>query len=260
MDRRAQMINWLGMYTLFIKEVWRFLKVTIQTILTPVVTSLLYLLVFGQALEEHVEVFDGVNYLHFLIPGLMMMNIITNSFANSSSSLIQSKMNGNLIFVLLAPLSVLEIFLAFTAAALLRGIMVGFVVYLAVSPFIQLPIHSPMMVVAFALLGSASLGAMGIIGGIWAENYDQHAGFQNFIILPLSFLSGVFYSLNSLPELWQTVSHFNPFFYMVDGFRYGFFGQSDADPQLNLLICSLFLLFLAFISLSMLHKGYKIRR
>lgn len=253
------MTNWHGMYTLFAKEVWRFLKVTIQTILTPVVTTLLYLMVFGQALEEHVQIFPGVNYLNFLIPGLMMMNIIQNAFANSSSSLIQSKMNGNIIFVMLAPLSVWEFFLAFTAAACLRGLMVGGVVFLVVWPFLEIPLQHPWMVVAFALLGSATLGAMGIIAGVLSEKFDQLAAFQNFVILPLSFLSGVFYSLGSLPELWQGISRFNPFFYMVDGFRYGFFGQSDVDPAHSLAICMGFLLILSLATLYVLHKGYKLR-
>ena len=254
------MTNWHGMYTLFAKEVWRFLKVTIQTILTPVVTTLLYLLVFGQALEDHVQIFPGVNYLNFLIPGLMMMNMIQNAFANSSSSLIQSKMNGNIIFVMLAPLSVLEFFLAFTAAACLRGMMVGAVVFMVVLPFLEVPLQHPWIVVAFALLGSATLGAMGIVAGVLSEKFDQLAAFQNFVILPLSFLSGVFYSLGSLPPLWQGISRFNPFFYMVDGFRYGFFGQSDVAVAHSLAICSAFLLILSLVTLYVLHKGYKLRR
>lgn len=253
------MINWAGMYTLLAKEVWRFLKVTIQTVLTPVMTSLLYLLVFGQALEEHVQIFPGVNYINFLIPGLMMMNMIQNAFSNSSSSLIQSKMNGNIIFVLLAPLSVLEFYIAFALAAVLRGLLVGLVVYLVVLPFLQISIHSWAYAVAFALLGSATLGTLGIIAGVLSSKFDQLAAFQNFVILPLSFLSGVFYSLDSLPPLWQTISRFNPFFYMVDGFRYGFFGQSDIDPLRSLLACSAFFLILALATVWMLHKGYKIR-
>ncbi|MBD3669402.1 MAG: ABC transporter permease [Gammaproteobacteria bacterium] len=252
-------MNWSGMYTLLAKEVWRFLKVTVQTILTPVVTSLLYLLVFGQALEEHVQIFEGVNYINFLIPGLMMMNMIQNAFANSSSSLIQSKMNGNIIFVLLAPLSVLEFYIAFTLAAVLRGLLVGIVVYIAVQPFLDLPVHSWGYAVGFALLGSATLGTLGIIGGVLSTKFDQLAAFQNFVILPLSFLSGVFYSLYSLPETWQTISRFNPFFYMVDGFRYGFFGQSDIEPGTSLAVAGSFFVVLALLTLWMLHKGYKIR-
>jgi ABC-2 type transport system permease protein len=252
-------LNLRGLYTLFAKEVRRFLKVTVQTVLTPVVTALLYLLVFGQALEAHVEVYAGVTYSAFLIPGLMMMSIIQNAFANSSSSLIQSKMTGNLVFVLLSPISSLEFFLAFTAAAVVRGVLVALAVYAVAILFIDLPIAALWAVLSFAILGSATLGALGLIAGVWAEKFDQLAGFQNFFILPASFLSGVFYSIHSLPGMWQTVSQFNPFFYLIDGFRYGFFGQSDADPLLSLSVSLLFLLLLSVVALLMLQKGYKIR-
>jgi ABC-2 type transport system permease protein len=248
-----------GVYTLFAKEVWRFMKVFVQTILTPVVTALLYLLVFGQALEGNVEVYEGVTYSAFLIPGLMMMSIIQNAFANSSSSLIQSKMMGNLVFVLLSPISSLEFFIAFTAAAVVRGVLVALAVYLVAILFIDLPLAALWAVVVFAVLGSATLGVLGLIAGVWAEKFDQLAGFQNFFILPLSFLSGVFYSIHSLPGMWQTVSQFNPFFYLIDGFRYGFFGQSDADPMLSLTVTLVFLVALSLVGLLMLQKGYKIR-
>jgi len=248
-----------GVYTLFAKEVWRFMKVFVQTILTPVVTALLYLLVFGQALEGNVEVYEGVGYSAFLIPGLMMMSIIQNAFANSSSSLIQSKMMGNLVFVLLSPISSLGFFMAFTAAAVVRGVLVALAVYLVAILFIDLPLKAGWAVLVFAVLGSATLGVLGLIAGVWAEKFDQLAGFQNFFILPLSFLSGVFYSIHSLPGIWQTVSQFNPFFYLIDGFRYGFFGQSDADPMLSLGVILAFLVVLSAVALLMLHKGYKIR-
>ena len=248
-----------GVYTLFAKEIWRFMKVFVQTILTPVVTALLYLLVFGQALEGNVQVYEGVTYSAFLIPGLMMMSIIQNAFANTSSSLIQSKMMGNLVFVLLSPISSVEFFIAFTAAAVVRGVLVALAVYLVAILFIDLPMVSLWAVVVFAVLGSATLGVLGLIAGVWAEKFDQLAGFQNFFILPLSFLSGVFYSIHSLPGMWQTVSQFNPFFYLIDGFRYGFFGQSDADPMLSLMVTLVFLVALSAVGLLMLHKGYKIR-
>jgi len=248
-----------GVYTLFAKEVWRFMKVFVQTILTPVVTALLYLLVFGQALEGNVQVYEGVGYSAFLIPGLMMMSIIQNAFANSSSSLIQSKMMGNLVFVLLSPISSLGFFIAFTAAAVVRGVLVALAVYLVAILFIDLPLEAGWVVLVFAVLGSATLGVLGLIAGVWAEKFDQLAGFQNFFILPLSFLSGVFYSIHSLPDIWQTVSQFNPFFYLIDGFRYGFFGQSDADPMLSLGVTMVFLVGLSAVALLMLHKGYKIR-
>jgi len=248
-----------GVYTLFAKEIWRFMKVFVQTILTPVVTALLYLLVFGQALEGNIEVYEGVAYSAFLIPGLMMMSIIQNAFANSSSSLIQSKMMGNLVFVLLSPISSLGFFIAFTAAAVVRGVLVALAVYLVAILFVDLPLEAGWAVLVFAVLGSATLGVLGIIAGVWAEKFDQLAGFQNFFILPLSFLSGVFYSIHSLPGMWQTVSQFNPFFYLIDGFRYGFFGQSDANPVLSLGVTLVFLFGLSAVALLMLHKGYKIR-
>ena len=248
-----------GLYTLFAKEVRRFMKVFVQTILTPVVTALLYLLVFGQALEGNVQVYEGVTYSAFLIPGLMMMSIIQNAFANTSSSLIQSKMMGNLVFVLLSPISSLEFFIAFTAAAVVRGVLVALAVYGVAILFIDLPLAAPWAVVVFAVVGSATLGVLGLIAGIWAEKFDQLAGFQNFFILPLSFLSGVFYSIHSLPGMWQTVSQFNPFFYLIDGFRFGFFGQSDADPMLSLMVTVVFLVVLSAVALLMLQKGYKIR-
>lgn len=248
-----------GVYTLFAKEVWRFMKVFVQTILTPVVTALLYLLVFGQALEGNVEVYEGVTYSAFLIPGLMMMSIIQNAFANTSSSLIQSKMMGNLVFVLLSPISSWEFFIAFIGAAILRGVMVALAVYLVAIIFIDLPLLELWAIVVFAVLGSATLGVLGLIAGVWAEKFDQLAGFQNFFILPLSFLSGVFYSIHSLPGVWQTVSQFNPFFYLIDGFRYGFFRESDADPMLSLAVTVVFMLVLSALAMLMLHKGYKIR-
>lgn len=251
--------NVYGTYVLFAKEVRRFLKVTVQTVLTPVVTALLYLLVFGQALEEHIEVYDGVSYSAFLIPGLMMMSIIQNAFANSSSSLIQSKMMGNLVFVMLAPISSLEFFIAFVAAAVVRGVLVAIAVYVVAIVFVDLPLAAVWAIVVFAVLGSATLGALGLVAGVWAEKFDQLAGFQNFFILPLSFLSGVFYSIHSLPGVWQTVSRFNPFFYLIDGFRYGFFGVSDANVGVSLVVTIGFLLAISVVGLVMLQKGYKIR-
>lgn len=252
-------MNVVGFYTLFYKEVLRFLKVLLQTLLAPVLTALLYLVVFGQVLEGRLEVFPGVSYTAFLIPGLMMMSTLQNAFANSSSSLIQSKVTGNLVFILLAPLSHLEFFAAFVAAAVVRGLLVALAIYLVALPFVHVPVHSLAAVLAFGLLGAAVPGVLGIVAGIWAEKFDQLAGFQNFVILPLSFLSGVFYSVHSLPGFWRDLSHFNPFFYMIDGFRYGFFGASDVDPLFSLGIVALFLVGLSALTLQMLRRGYKLR-
>ena len=248
-----------GFSTLFRKEITRFWKVSFQTVLAPVLTALLYLLIFSHVLEEHVQVYPGVRYTAFLVPGLAMMSLLQNSFANSSSSLIQSKITGNIIFVLLPPLSHFEFFAAYVLASVVRGVMVGFGVFAVTAIFVPVPVQNPLWVVSFALLGSALLGTLGIIAGIWAEKFDQLAAFQNFIIVPLTFLSGVFYSMHSLPPFWQDVSRFNPFFYMIDGFRYGFFGVSDVSPRLSFMIVGGCLLALSFATLSLLKRGYKLR-
>ena len=248
-----------GFDTLFYKELLRFYKVGFQTLLAPVLTALLYLLVFGHVLEDHVQVFPGIAYTAFLIPGLVMMAVLQNAFANSSSSLIQSKITGNLIFVLMAPLSHVELFLAFVLAAVIRGMVVGVGVYLAGLVFVPLPLHSVALLLAFSVLASAALATLGIIAGLWADKFDQLAGFQNFIIMPLTFLSGVFYSIHSLPAFWQTLSHLNPFFYMIDGFRYGFFGVSDVPPLVSLSVVLLSFVLLSALALELLRRGYKIR-
>src|SRR5665647_459330 len=247
-----------GPWTLFKKELLRFWRVSFQTVAAPVMTALLYLLVFSHVLESRVQV-HGVNYTSFLIPGLIMMSVLQNAFANSSSSLIQSKVMGNIIFVLLTPISYLEFFLAFLASSIVRGLVVGLGIYLVAIIFIDLPMVHPWLIVAFAVLGSALLGAFGIIAGIWADKFDQMAAFQNFIIMPLSFLSGVFYSIHSLPPFWQAVSQLNPFFYMIDGFRYGFFGVGDTSPAISLSVVGASFFSLSLITLRMLKTGYKLR-
>jgi ABC-2 type transport system permease protein len=248
-----------GFATLLYKELLRFWKVSFQTVAAPVLTSLLYLLVFAQTLEGRVRVYEGVPYTAFLLPGLVMMSVLQNSFANSSSSLIQSKITGNVIFILLPPISHVEFFTAYVLASMARGLTVGLVVLAVTAGFIDLPLASPAWIVVFALAGSAILGALGLVAGIWADKFDQIAAFQNFIILPLTFLSGVFYSIHSLPPFWQGLSHLNPFFYMIDGFRYGFFGTSDFPPQASLAVVGLSLLGLTAMGLGMLKSGYKLR-
>jgi len=249
----------VGAWTLFKKELLRFWKVSFQTVAAPVITALLYLLIFSHVLGSHVEIYPGVDYTVFLIPGLIMMSLLQNAFANSSSSLIQSKVMGNIIFILITPISYLEFFLAFLAASIIRGVCVGFCIYLVSTLFIDLPLEHPWIILAFAFSGSAMLGAFGIIAGLWAEKFDQMAAFQNFVIMPLSFLSGVFYSIHSLPPFWQKVSHLNPFFYMIDGFRFGFFGVGDISPWLSLSIVVFSLLVLSIITILMLRAGYKLR-
>lgn len=252
-------MNLRGMYALTRKEVLRFGKVSIQTVLTPAITSLLYLLVFSQALSDRVDIWDGVPFLTFLVPGLAMMTVLQNAFANSSSSLIQSKMNGNIVFVLLSPLSPAEFFTAFTLAAILRGVLVGAVVWLVAGLFIPVPLAEPLVALVFAILASGILGALGIIAGVWAEKFDQLAAFQNFIIVPLSFLAGVFYSIESLPEGWRELSLLNPFFYMIDGFRWAFIQESDVSPWLSLGMGLFFFVLAGGLALVMLQRGYKLR-
>ncbi|WP_081897780.1 ABC transporter permease [Massilia sp. BSC265] len=249
----------VGFRTLFYKESLRFWKVATQTIAAPVVTAMLYLLIFGHVLDGRVEMLDGVSYTAFLIPGLVMMSVLQNAFANSSSSLIQSKITGNLVFILLPPLSHAEILSAYVLAAVLRGVVVGFGVFVITAWFAHLTFVAPLWILVFAFLGAAILGTMGVIAGIWAEKFDQLAAFQNFLIMPATFLAGVFYSIQKLPPFWLAVSHFNPFFYMIDGFRYGFFGKSDVSPWTSLAIVSVFFVVLAAIAINMLKRGYKLR-
>ncbi|MCD6734252.1 MAG: ABC transporter permease [Burkholderiaceae bacterium] len=248
-----------GFATLLHKEILRFVKVGVQTVAAPVLTAMLYLVIFSHVLEDRVQVFEGVRYTSFLLPGLVMMSVLQNAFANSSSSLIQSKITGNIVFLLLAPLSHREMYAAYVLASMLRGMAVGAGVFFVTAWFANLSFAAPGWILVFALLGSAILGTMGLIAGIWAEKFDQIAAFQNFIIMPLTFLSGVFYSVKSLPGFWQTLSHLNPFFYMVDGFRYGFFGASDVPPATSFVVVAATLAVVSAIALRLLASGYRLR-
>ncbi|MFZ9260462.1 MAG: metal-dependent hydrolase [Betaproteobacteria bacterium] len=249
----------MGWRALFYKEVMRFWKVSFQTVAAPVLTAVLYLLIFGHVLEDRVKVYDQVSYTAFLIPGLVMMSLLQNAFANSSSSLIQSKIMGNLVFLLLTPLGHWSWFVAYVGSAMVRGLAVGLGVFAVTAWSTPMSFVSPVWILAFALMGAALLGTLGLIAGLWAEKFDQLAAFQNFIIMPMTFLSGVFYSIHSLPTFWQGVSHLNPFFYMIDGFRYGFFGVSDVSPWLSLGLVASTLAVVAGIALHLLRTGYKIR-
>jgi ABC-2 type transport system permease protein len=256
-----------GWTMLFYKEVLRFWKVSFQTVAAPVLTAVMYLMIFGHVLEAHVQVYEGVSYTAFLIPGLVMMSVLQNAFANSSSSMVQSKIMGNLVFLLLTPLSHWSWFFAYALSAMVRGLLVGAGVLLAGVLFVwqssvlnfSLMPTQPVWVIAFAVLGALMLGSLGLIAGLWADKFDQMAAFQNFIIMPMTFLSGVFYSIHSLPSFWQSVSHLNPFFYMIDGFRFGFFGQSDVSPWLSLGVVGVCLTLVSGIALHLLRTGYKIR-
>ena len=248
-----------GWQTLFYKEVLRFWKVGFQTVAAPVITALLYLMIFGHVLEGHVKVYDRIEYTAFLVPGLVMMSVLQNAFANSSSSLIQSKIMGNLVFVLLTPLSHWAWFLAYVGSSVARGLAVGTGVLVVTAFFVRPEFTYPLWILLFALLGAGMLGALGLVAGLWAEKFDQMAAFQNFVIMPMTFLSGVFYSIHSLPGFWQQVSHLNPFFYMIDGFRYGFFGQSDVSPWISLTIVGSAFVGVSAVAVHLLRIGYKIR-
>jgi ABC-2 type transport system permease protein len=246
-------------WTLFSKELLRFLKVSVQTVAAPVLTSILYLVIFGHAVAGRLQVFEGVPYTSFLVPGLVMMSVLQNAFANSSSSLIQSKITGNIVFVLMSPISYFEFFSAYVAAAVVRGLAVGAGVLAFTVWFVDLKLEAPLWALAFGLLGAALLGTLGLIAGICSEKIDQLAVFQNFVIMPLTFLSGVFYSIHTLPGFWQALSHANPFFYMVDGFRYGFFGVSDFPPGASLAVVAASFFVVSLLTLGLLKTGYKLR-
>lgn len=248
-----------GWQTLLYKEVLRFWKVGFQTVAAPVLTALMYLLIFGHVLEDHVKVYNNLGYTAFLVPGLVMMSVLQNAFANSSSSLIQSKIMGSLVFLLLTPLSHWSWFVAYVGSSVVRGLVVGFGVLLAGAWFAPLEFAHPLWIMTFAVLGATLMGALGLIAGLWAEKFDQLAAFQNFIIMPMTFLSGVFYSIASLPPIWQQASHLNPFFYMIDGFRYGFFGVSDASQWLSLSVVGGATVVASTLAMVLLRTGYKIR-
>lgn len=248
-----------GWQTLLYKEVLRFWKVAFQTVAGPVLTAMLYLLIFGHALESHVKVYNQVSYTAFLVPGLAMMSVLQNAFANSSSSLIMSKVMGNLVFLMLTPLSYMNWYVAYVGASVIRGLIVGIGVVAISFLFTSLSFAQPLWILVFAVMGAALMGTLGLIAGLWAEKFDQLAAFQNFVVMPMTFLSGVFYSIHSLPAFWQGVSHLNPFFYMIDGFRYGFFGVSDVSPWLSLGVVGAALAVVSVIAIHLLRTGYKIR-
>lgn len=248
-----------GWRTLFYKEVLRFWKVGFQTIAAPVLTALMYVMIFGHVLDDHVRVYDQVAYTSFLIPGLVMMSVLQNAFANASSSLIQSKIMGSLVFILLTPLGHWAWFAGYVGSSMLRGLVVGLGVLLATVAFVPVSFAHPLWILLFALLAAALLATLGLIAGLWTEKFDQMAAFQNFLIMPMTFLSGVFYSIHSLPAFWQQVSLLNPFFYMIDGFRYGFFGVADASPWLSLAVVGSAWLVVSALAIHLLKIGYKIR-
>ncbi len=234
--RHYGMINWIGLWNLYLKEVRRFIVVFTQTIIAPVVSSLLFLAVFTIALNSSVKYINGIEFASFLAPGLIMMAMAQNSFANTSSSLVIAKVQGNIVDILMPPLNAFELTLALGFGGATRGVAVGIVTTIGVSFFVDLSLSHPFFIIFHAVFASLMLSLLGVIGGIWAEKFDHIAAFTNFIIMPFSFLSGTFYSISRLPEAFYNIAFFNPFFYMIDGFRYGFIGVSDADPTLGIFV------------------------
>ena len=252
-------VNWLGLWTLYRKEVRRFLKVIFQTVGAPVVTTLLFFAVFALALGGIVRTTAAVPYLEFLAPGLVMMAMAQNAFANTSSSVIIAKVQGNIVDVLMPPLSALELTVGYVAGGVTRGVLVGAVTLVAMVPFAGLTVHDPVFILYHAIMASALLSMLGVIGGIWAEKFDHIAAVTNFVVTPLTFLSGTFYTVDRLPETFWWLAHFNPFFYMIDGFRYGFIGHSDGTLLIGLAVMAAVNLALGFLTYRMFQSGYKLK-
>lgn len=252
-------VNWIGLWGLCLKEVKRFLAVSVQTVVAPIVTTLLFLAVFSLALGRAMKLVAGVPFLEFLGPGLIMMAIIQNSFANTSSSLISAKMQGNIVDMLMAPLSPMELTAGYGIGGMIRGLLVGLMVGISMVPFVSFGVHSVAHVLFYAVTSAAMLSLLGIIGGIWAEKHEQAALLTNLVIVPLAFLSGTFYSIERLPGAWNTAARLDPFFYMIDGFRYGFTGHAEAPLVIGYAIMVAGILGLGTICWAMFKTGYRLR-
>lgn len=252
-------VNWVGLWTLIEKEVGRFMNVYTQTVVAPVITTLLFYAVFALAFGGVARTIGDLPYMVFLAPGLVMMTMVQNSFANTSSSMVIAKVQGNIVDILMPPLSPLELYAGFTIGGITRGLVVGFVVALVVSLTVGMQIHSLFHIVAFSVLGTMMLSSIGLAAGIWSQKFDHIAAVTNFVVTPLTFLSGTFYSISQLPEFWQKLATYNPFFYMIDGFRYGFIGHSDGDLMFGLIMLVVINILLSALSLWMLRTGYKIK-
>ncbi|MEM9169562.1 MAG: ABC transporter permease [Pseudomonadota bacterium] len=263
--RRFGAVNWLGLRTLYFKEVRRFVKVVFQTVFAPVISTALFLVVFLQAFGRDGAFVNETPYVAFLAPGLVMLAVMTNAFANSSSSLVIGKVQGSIVDVLMPPLSPAELTAAYVAGAATRGLLVGAITactgaaFVAMSPDGLTAPAAPLAAIYFAVAAAVLFGALGVVGGIWAEKFDQLAAVTNFVITPLTFLSGTFYAIGDLPEPFLTASRFNPVFYLIDGFRYGFTGRAEADPALGATV--VFALSLAAVgaSYAMFRAGYKLK-
>ena len=257
--RRFGLINWVGAWTLYKKEVLRFLIVWIQTIFSPLISSLLFLLVLSLAIGADRGDILGVPFITFLAPGLISMQVIQQSFSHSSSSFMIGKMQGNILDLLYAPLSAAEVTVSISLAAVTRSIMIAAVSIIVFKLIIKIEITNYLLLVIFTLLSSFILGNIGIIAGLWAEKFDHMATVTNFVIVPLSFLSGTFYSIDRLPEFLQIVSKANPFFYMIDGFRYSFIGQADGSITVGLVYLTILSVVSWFITYLLYKNGYKIK-
>ncbi|GGG98676.1 transport permease protein [Glycocaulis albus] len=252
-------VNWLGLWTLYKKEVRRFLKVSFQTVAAPVATTLLYMMVFSLAIGVTREAPGGLPFVVFLGPGLIMMGLLNNAFANSSSSLIVAKVQGNTVDFLMPPLSAGELAAAFIGGAITRGVLVAAASAAVIVPFASLPVAHLWAIVFFGVGAAAMLGMAGVIAGVWAEKFDHLAVITNFIIMPLTFLSGTFYSISILPEPFQTISHVNPFFYLIDGFRYGFIGYADGNIAIGVAVTLVINAVLLVACYGVLRSGWRLR-
>ncbi len=258
-SRRISGVNWTGFHTLIAKEVGRFINVYSQTIIAPMVTTLLFYAVFALAFGGIARQIGDVNYMDFLAPGLIMMTMVQNAFANTSSSMVIAKVQGTINDVLMPPLSPAEFYCGFMIGGVLRGLMVGLATGLIIALVVGLSIHNLLYIVVFAVLGTMMLSSLGLAGGIWSEKFDHIAAVTNFVVTPLTFLSGTFYSIEQLPPFWQNLAHFNPFFYMIDGFRAGFIGHADGHVMIGLAVLIAANIVLSYLCLWMIRSGYKIK-
>ncbi|CAN5383575.1 ABC transporter permease [soil metagenome] len=257
--RRYDGINWIGVQTLYLREVRRFWKVGAQTVAAPVVTTLLYMLVFVVALKGARPPLHGTPFAEFVAPGLIMMAILNNAFANASSSLIQAKIMGTSTDFLTPPLSPLELTIGFSLGAATRGIAVGLVTAICVMPFAKLGVHNVAAIVYFSLIASLLMGMIGVLAGLWSEKFDQLAAVQNFVVLPMTFLSGAFYLVENLPQPFAAISHWNPFFYLIDGFRYGFIGHAEGSLLIGVVLTAVLTVAMAAACWLVFKSGWRLK-
>ena len=258
-ERRFGAVNWMGLYTLAQRETLRFLSVWTQTLMAPLVTAGLFLLIFNIAIGPSRPDVMGVPFLIFLAPGIMMMTVIQNAFANTSSSMVIAKVQGNIVDTLMPPLSPLEILLGYLAGGVARGVLIASVVAIALALVLGVVPQHPLIALIFVILGGAFMGALGLFAGIFANKFDQMAAITNFIVTPLAFLSGTFYSVEALPPLLNRISHANPVFYLIDGLRYGMIGVSDSAPLLGFAVCSGATIIVCAVTWQMLRTGYRLK-